>query len=706
MHARTRFLALFLATLLLAASAFRADAAPAPGTAPQIRVLSNRADLVSGGDALVEIVVPAGAGAPTVDANGRNVTSAFRRLGNGRVLGLVTGLRVGSNTLTARAGGRAARLTVKNAPIGGPVFSGPQIQPWTCQAGAVDAKCNQATTYQLLYLPTAGAQLQPYDPANPPPASSIAQTTTQTGKTVPFIVREETGYIARDEYRIAVLFQPGKPWSASAPQPQFNHKLVITHGASCDTSYETGSAPDVRNRTALGAGFVVMSHALNNAGHNCNLTTQAEAMVMTKERVIERYGELRYTIGSGCSGGSLVQQQVANAYPGLYQGISPQCSFTDAWSSAMQYVDYVGLLALLPGPDAVGAGHACGTRSRSPRSSTTRTRPTRSRSRPRSPTPAIRAAPAPACPTRTSTTRRRTLTASSARCRTTWSTCSASGPDGFANRPIGNTGIQYGLEGLQSGLVSPQQFVDLNTKIGGLGYDGNPTPNRVAPDHVGLSAPTAPARSTRRTTSTRSRSSTCAVPTPVPSTTCTAPTRCVSGCCGTSAPPPTRCCGAVRSRSSVTRPSPIRRSSPSTGGCPGSKPVGRSVGLARKIIENRPASVTERCTDGLGHAVPRAVCDQTVAAYGTPRMAAGGPLADDTLQCQLKPLARADYDVTFTNAQWARLRATFPNGVCDYTRPGVAQRGAISWLTYQDAAGRVVYGGRPLGPPPVSTVIS
>ena len=170
MHARTRFLALFLATLLLAAGAFRADAAPAAGSAPQIRVLSNRADLVSGGDALVEIVVPATAGVPTVDANGRNVTSAFRRLANGRVLGLVTGLRVGANTLTARAGGRAARLTVTNAPIGGPVFSGPQIQPWTCQVGAVDAKCNQATTYQLLYLPTAGAQLQPYDPASPPPA--------------------------------------------------------------------------------------------------------------------------------------------------------------------------------------------------------------------------------------------------------------------------------------------------------------------------------------------------------------------------------------------------------------------------------------------------------------------------------------------------------------------------------------------------------
>src|SRR5207253_507824 len=31
---------------------------------------------------------------------------------------------------------------------------------------------------------------------------------------------------------------------------------------------------------------------------------------------------------------------VANAYPGVYQGITPQCSFTDAWSSAMQYEEY------------------------------------------------------------------------------------------------------------------------------------------------------------------------------------------------------------------------------------------------------------------------------------------------------------------------------------------------------------------------------
>ena len=196
--------------------------------------------------------------------------------------------------------------------------------------------------------------------------------------------------------------------------------------------------------------------------------------------------------------------------------------------------------------------------------------------------------------------------------------------------------------------------------------------NGSRPIRSAWSAPTGPARSTRRTTSTRSRSSTCAGPTPVPSTTCTAPTRCGRGCCATSAPPPTRCCGAARcpligdpafaDQAILALDRWLARVEADR----------RSVGLARKILENRPDTVTDRCTDGLGHDVPAEVCDQTVAAYGTPRMAAGGPLADDTLQCQLKPLARADYDVTFTDAQWARLRATFPNGVCDYTRPGVS----------------------------------
>ena len=51
----------------------------------------------------------------------------------------------------------------------------------------------------------------------------------------------------------------------------------------------------------------------------------------------------------------------------------------------------------------------------------------------------------------------------------------------------------------------------------------------------------------------------------------------------------------------------------------------------------------------------------------------------------------------FTNAQWARLQKVFPTGVCDWSRPGVEQQGAVPWQTYQEADGTVIYGGRALG---------
>jgi len=56
------------------------------------------------------------------------------------------------------------------------------------------------------------------------------------------------------------------------------------------------------------------------------------------------------------------------------------------------------------------------------------------------------------------------------------------------------------------------------------------------------------------------------------------------------------------------------------------------------------------------------------------------------------------------SSEWATLQSVFPDGVRDFSRWGVDQQGTIPWQTYQDAAagGAVIYGGRPLGPPPTS----
>src|SRR5207248_11113992 len=38
---------------------------------------------------------------------------------------------------------------------------------------------------------------------------------------------------------------------------------------------------------------------------------------------------------------------------------------------------------------------------------------------------------------------------------------------GFAGLPVDNVGVQYGLNALKQGIITPAQFADLNSKIGG-----------------------------------------------------------------------------------------------------------------------------------------------------------------------------------------------------------------------------------------------
>ncbi len=693
---RTRVLAALAA--VAAVVPFLPQASASPG-ALTLTVLSGRADLVSSGDALVQLGLPAGAKGLRVTVAGRDITKAFSAKEH---LGLVTGLKLGANPLVATvADGRGARLTLVNHPSGGPVFSGPQIQPWVCAAGTKGPQCDAAPTYTYSYVPVGSKQLQSYNPASPPPAPVIAQTTTQTGVTVPFIVRQETGYLDRDQYAIAALFQPGKPWTGAAPQPQYNHKLVLTHGASCDTEYEAATAPAVTNVTALGAGFVVASHALDNAGHNCNLVVQAEALVMTKERVIEQYGTVRYTIGAGCSGGSLVQQQLANAYPGLYQGISPQCSFTDAWSSAQQYVDYVMLLAYFKDPsrwtpgtawDNVAISQVLGHPNIANPISFTSAIPNSSD-------------PSRSCPgVPAEKVYDPAKNPQGVKCTLQDYMVNVFGkrPDGFANRGLGNLGIQYGLAGLRKGLLSPAQFVDLNTHLGGLDINGDVSKDRFAGDPAGLQR----VYSTGAVNGGQHLNDVAII--------------------DLRGPDP----GAFHD---VVRTYAMRARLLRNFGTAGNQVLWRgqvpllgdtnyvdqailaldkwlarveadksSRPLSQKIIADKPADVGDRCTDGVGQAVPYEVCDQTVAPYGTPRLAADGPMTDDVMQCQLKPLRRDDYNVTFTDAQWSALVGAFRGGVCDYSKPGVGQQPAKTWLTYQDASGKVVYGGKALGAAPVS----
>ena len=185
-----------LAGFGLALVVIGASAAPAwaGSSLPEIRVLSNRADLVSGGDALVQIVPPDGHRCRRAEGRRRRarrhlgVRGARRRPLPGRRRQPAQRRQRGHRD---RGPGGTARLTITNHPIGGPVISGPQIQPWTCFDGATDAQCNRPVEYEFLYKPTSGGDAASLRPRRPPP--DVATTTTDQGKTVPFIVRQETG---------------------------------------------------------------------------------------------------------------------------------------------------------------------------------------------------------------------------------------------------------------------------------------------------------------------------------------------------------------------------------------------------------------------------------------------------------------------------------------------------------------------------------
>ncbi len=708
--------------LLVSLAAVPADAAKHRRPALSISVLSGRADLVSGGSALVAIKLPrSDMRSVKVTLGHSNVTKSFAVRADGRFEALLTGLHLGRNVLQAELpSGWGSRITLINHPLGGPIIAGPQLHPWICEPGATDKQCDKPTTYKYVYMSTDPSKqgFQPYDPSNPP--SDVAQTTTDQGVKVPFIVRVETGYMDRDQYQISVLYQPKKPWSAVAPQPQFNHKMLITHGASCGDDRQTGTAPattgDKAGDYALGRGFMVMSTALDNTGHNCTLPLEAESLIMAKDHAVTSYGTLRYTIGTGCSGGSLAQQWIANAYPGMYQGILPTCSFPDAWSTASQFLDYHLLLAYFKDTSKWGVGVAW--------------TPAQMNDVMGDPTYGVQnaevsdaaqfhvAVPTDPCAGTTNADRYNPKTnPGGVRCTIQDAAVNVFGPEpkkfwsanekkighGFVRPPIDNVGVEYGLGALKKGQITPADFVNLNAEVGGLDIDTNPVKTRDNGDAPSLARAYRSGMINEANNLNRAAIIDCRGPNP----------------------------GlfhdayrafAVRARlqrdhgthaNQLIWEGPVPLTADSNCELNSFKAMDQwltaverdhsHASLSQKIIRDKPKGLTDECWDGNGKKLSNSLCPAGVVnVAGTPRTVAGDPITTDANKCQLKPLRKSEFNVKFTPAEWKQLQKTFPKGVCDYSKPGVDQRPTVPWLTYQDAKGHVIYGGKPLGSPPRS----
>ena len=752
----------------------------------EIKTLSNRADLISGGDALVEVSVPQHVDLDkvVVSLNGRNITGSFTRNTDARTLrGLVTGLNDGENLITAGIKVHhkvfrlewddvvtVEKLKVTNHPIGGPVLSGNQIQPWICATPtampgnattphtnpsglttfATDAQCNIATEFRFWYKPTsapancagivgANACFKLYNPASPP--ADVSMTTTDRGVTVPFIVRRERGTIDRGIYDVAVLWDPSK---TAAEQHAWNGKLQYAFGVA-DGSPRRQFAPNsawfstavsFTNDMALGLGFMTAASSLTDQQLNSNLIVAAETLMMIKEHIIEQYGPIRYTMGIGCSGGSIEQNTIASEYPGLklLDGLQISCTYPDSITTSLEVGDCVLLVNYFVSPeflaliDSETAGMTAaqktafinakkaaiaGHKSQRGCISWNAAFGTTGRAGNLANLPSVGAAIFATTP-RAEFPNNCLLPASfvydpvtnptGIRCGTFDHAISIWGNAGDpqfptrANETDDNVGAQYGLGALLSGRITAEDFVTLNEKIGGFNVDGLPQARRSTADEFAL-------RTAYRSGTVGDGRSWAQVP--------------IIDLRGNDNDGihHTWRSFALRARLDEANGNHdnhvMWRFGPGLLPGPGATKLfvdsfvtmdkwlsniesdTSHTPLKQKVRNDKPAEAFDFCylstdTTFSTKVTDFAVCnaDPVLAIFSSPRQVAGGPLVENILKCQLKPLDPADYPAgTFTDAQLARLQAVFPDGVCDWTKPGVEQRPAVANLTFEDGPG-------------------
>jgi hypothetical protein len=512
---KLRLPALALASVALAA-------VPAPVVADDdddrdrvdLDVLSSRADQVSGGDALVKIE----AGRHDLDdlvvrLDGEDVTDVFERRG-GDLVGLVDGLELGRNRLEVLEERRGRdktldRLSLENHPQTGPVFSGPHQVPFVCktiQAGLgeplVDNQagqgfrvlgpdgstagwsrnCSAQTRVDYLYRSSVTGQFRPF-PADGSEPADLAVTTLLNEDKVPYVVRRERGTINRFIYSFAMLAPLAE---AQAPQPAatdtslWNKRLIYAFdgGVAIGRNQNTPGGSALYD-IGLRQGYAVVHSSGTRTSTHYNLELGGETALMTKEEFIERYGVPLYTVGVGGSGGAIQQYVYGQNHPGLLDAGIPQYSYPDMVTQTIhvgdcellehymdvtdasnpkwqnwddrEWLEGLNAHATFPNPYRGGApgNTECvrGWRGLTPLAMNPLFHPSVPGAGIERMDPAVLAA-------------------------THWThwedvkNIYGVGPDGYARQTWDNVGVQYGLKALKDGNITPQEFLDLNARVG------------------------------------------------------------------------------------------------------------------------------------------------------------------------------------------------------------------------------------------------
>ncbi|MGH1430760.1 MAG: DUF6351 family protein [Neptuniibacter sp.] len=331
------------------------------------------------------------------------------------------------------------------------------------------------------------------------------------GRSIPFVVRYERGVINRFIYGVTVLAE----WpltDSTAPSVVWNNKLLMLFNGGIGIGHHQSGAVSmgmlgaeapksndlisIFNPEMLRRGYVVAGSSGMGTDTSFNLPVLLQTAEMVKQQVITEFGQPEFTIGFGASGGSIQQFYGARQTPDLLDGVIVSHMFPDFLSQATGVGDCELLHyyfdrnhAASDMPDGFwqdwenrGAIEGFNALNDYPtkRSLDDTGVPIMSEAKPgssvcmegwRAITPLIFNPKfyLPFYGLHTSWLKNDAEILD----QTKWThwddAIEVYGRDrnGFALRTYGNVGVQYGLNALKEGLISPATFLDLNAKVGG-----------------------------------------------------------------------------------------------------------------------------------------------------------------------------------------------------------------------------------------------
>jgi hypothetical protein len=616
--------------------------------------------------------------------------------------------------------------------------------------------CAADTRYGYVYRSaTDGAFHWLDDPAAPP--ADVAMTRIRDGRTVPFVVRWERGTLNRFVYSVAMLAPVGEADPQAPDDSLWNRRLVFTFDGGVGIGHFQGttSTGGMLPADLLGKGYGVMWSSGTRTSTHYNLQVGGETALMLKEHAVETHGVPDYTVAVGGSGGAIQQYVYAQNHPGLIDAAIAQYSYPDMVTQTINIGDcellehffdvsdrdnphwkdpevrqaIIGLNAtdfpknLSPGEInqwntlyQIYAALGFQVMDRDPAS----------------PAPALTECrpgwfgltPLALNPTFTNVADIDKLAQGTQGVEWThWGdtvNIYGTGPDGFARVPWDNVGVQYGLEALRAGVISPAEFLDLNAEIGswkdtadmvpeGFPFAGALTPENFDPwssRNMALSPDGGATPAPRRTGDPDAMAAAYTsgmefvgdIDIPVIDWRHYLEDELDMHNSQQSFVSRQRMLNADGDADNQViwftdaRPAVAFDQTPMAFEVMDEWMANIAAHPDRSVGRNRPDRAVDSCFDTSGSLIasgrdvwdgviddrPAGDCTQLFPTYSTSRREAGGPFEGGVWKCELQPVSRAlhrgDYgDWTPTQEERARLEQIFPDGVCNWDRRDVGR---------------------------------